>query len=600
MHLRAAIVALVASTLATGAPGCGELAEPSQAPALATWSVDLSGAQGLPLEGPLRLSLVWFALDPDGSGRGQARSADELGLTPQDLVGSQAVATRLPPRAALLDASDPRHGVAALWPDGTRGALGRILAYEDRDGDGRFGLPAADSGTDRPVGVVASHVVMYVEGAAAAGVASETALGPGFHLVADCPEGGCPDGHAETVRVTFDQADAQGALQCGDEPPSSRDVVETGAWPSMAPPEGSCGADGVFVANEACAVETSACHGRVTRCTRRVLAVPTDMGLRRDWPCPIPDWCHPDSEANPCPWQLIATKEVEPSGVVADDAFWYWATADGSIRRAPRAGGAPQDLFVPSTRSEPAPGHRVLRRDGEWLVWLVLKSDTMHRVRLDGTGSMVVKVGDPQAGDLELEDGWIYWTVHAADGSRPSAVRGKPIVGGDGLAWSIEGLGKVRALASDATHLYWRDEANGWIQRVPYGGETPETLAQTDPLVSGVVSDVGAGYVYWYETIEAEVEFTEPSLAIHRVSLADGVDERWLTGLALPRTVQFVGDGVAWLDEHEGSVHWASLAGDGPVTLGFDAAGNGTLMADGTGIVWTRVDAGTVRRAELP
>ncbi len=97
-------------------------------------------------------------------------------------------------------------------------------------------------------------------------------------------------------------------------------------------------------------------------------------------------------------------------------------------------------------------------------------------------------IGNPW--DVTTDATHLYWTENM-----PGAV-GRSLPDGSSLEVLGTGLGSLRGLAVDATHVYFAfHDVNGSIQRVPRAGGTIETFAANEPWPLRVLAD--ATHVYW-------------------------------------------------------------------------------------------------------
>jgi len=135
--------------------GCGQLEEDNaKADSLAVVYGRITAAAGLSATDTVRVALVWVEEDESGG--------DEAAVTQEVEVGSHFPAsfelpiTSVPPEAAL----SPADG------NGARGTWGFLLAYVDRDGNGRLDLKRASGSmmpSDTLVGAVAAPLIEFVE-----------------------------------------------------------------------------------------------------------------------------------------------------------------------------------------------------------------------------------------------------------------------------------------------------------------------------------------------------------------------------------------------------------------------------------------------------
>jgi alpha-galactosidase len=65
------------------------------------------------------------------------------------------------------------------------------------------------------------------------------------------------------------------------------------------------------------------------------------------------------------------------------------------------------------------------------------------------------------------------------------------------------GLGGAKRIAVDATHVYWNDDVDGAIMKVPIAGGAPTILASGQMGANGLA--VGATQVYWTDSVALTV-----------------------------------------------------------------------------------------------
>lgn len=161
----AAITAAFTAALTAG--GCGELGEADAEPSvLTTISGGLSDLGDLEVEGELRVALIWR--------NGSAEYVPGEG-PPYHIAHDVPVSTELPARFTL-ELTEPPPAIALReitaetsdtdFPPGSSYAVGALVVYDDRDGDGALDLLDAGSSAevDRLVGARGDLEVWYVTG----------------------------------------------------------------------------------------------------------------------------------------------------------------------------------------------------------------------------------------------------------------------------------------------------------------------------------------------------------------------------------------------------------------------------------------------------
>ncbi len=127
---------LVSALLLPIAAGCGSLSDaPGDASALATMNGTLSVASGAQAPSSVRVALVWRTDMGDGDSRG-FNVAEDLEVAPQFPARFQLTVRSAPPSSALVRPEDDFDMSIAL---------GSVVAYEDKNGNGKLDLVPAKS-----------------------------------------------------------------------------------------------------------------------------------------------------------------------------------------------------------------------------------------------------------------------------------------------------------------------------------------------------------------------------------------------------------------------------------------------------------------------
>ena len=122
---------------------------------------------------------------------------------------------------------------------------------------------------------------------------------------------------------------------------------------------------------------------------------------------------------------------------------------------------------------------------------------TVTKASLDGGAP--VEITDPDAWRFAIDGKNVYWAIPPARGTCGTGVVMKaPLTGGNPIVVAA-GLGKVSALAVDATSIYWAsapdDFSGSTLTKMPLAGGPPVELASAEQYIFRIVVD--SANVYW-------------------------------------------------------------------------------------------------------
>lgn len=174
MRTYLALAALSAAITACGDGGLGgggldtDVDRPST---LAVVRGSVTNAAGVGLEGKPRVAVLWhkFGFNTfEGAARSDYKTiGQDVELTPGFPAGFTINLTEPPPLEATLSRDEMIEYMDHFFGDRfpSRWAIGTLVVYDDRDGNGRLDLvaPEADAFVDAVVGVLSSRAIFWIE-----------------------------------------------------------------------------------------------------------------------------------------------------------------------------------------------------------------------------------------------------------------------------------------------------------------------------------------------------------------------------------------------------------------------------------------------------
>ena len=147
--------------LVLSAAGCGSLSGDTGSPSpLTNIHGTIMSDSGSPPPASLATAIVWFGMSADGSFQESADSVPVTGTFPATF---EIALTAIPPASAMFDFRTV-FGSPEVAATGVQVALGFVVAYDDRNGNGRLDIvdPGASEYIDKIEGV-ADRLIFYLD-----------------------------------------------------------------------------------------------------------------------------------------------------------------------------------------------------------------------------------------------------------------------------------------------------------------------------------------------------------------------------------------------------------------------------------------------------
>ncbi len=303
---------------------CGDLGDVEDRPVLAVIEGQLStqAVSGEPAPANVRVAIVWK------TSTNGFRSAADVAVSPV-FPSKYRLELSAPPPAEATTSSEAREpdpttdnpGIArqARPASGANGsasfAVGSIVAYEDRNGNGQLDLVDGDESIDRVIGTNKDLVVVWLEGGPPAidPFSASSAPVKGYNLLrgSTCnvrrgqnPPAACDPAAWLPITTAYDMAVSDepelAELACrnattSDEASPTRRNIQPGETPPAAPgPNGwpakddanlVCADDGkTYSYFECTSTSAGVCRGIHERCTENVFGLPSATPPA-EWPC---------------------------------------------------------------------------------------------------------------------------------------------------------------------------------------------------------------------------------------------------------------------------------------------------------------------------
>jgi hypothetical protein len=257
---------------------------------------------------------------------------------------------------------------------------------------------------------------------------------------------------------------------------------------------------------------------------------------------------------------------------------------NGEVNIAAGGGtGQCQDLAVKTAKSAPT-GH---------IYWANNDVDgTINRAPLaGGTPASLVALQDLPLG-VAVDASYIYW-ANQGSGFGDGTINKAPIAGGP-VTILATGQAKPSGVAVDASHVYWANLANGTINEVPLAGGPVTTLADGQPSPVGVAVD--AHHIYW--ATQGRGGFPFVSGTINEVPLAGGTVTTMYSGQTGATGVAVDASHIYWANGN-GTISNAPLAGGPITTLASGQSFPVGVAVDASRVYWANRDNGTINAVPI-
>jgi hypothetical protein len=283
----------------------------------------------------------------------------------------------------------------------------------------------------------------------------------------------------------------------------------------------------------------------------------------------------------------LASDQAGPSALAIDAVSVYWTnTFDGTAAKVPLGGGTPMTLGPagPMPQVVSAGGIVVLDTQAYWsignlkLVELVIADNTLTTL-VEDAGARSFLTGDATH---------VYWTDPVM-GKVMSARRGttgmpRTLTPQPGQA----SLDNPQGIAVDATHIYWANQGDDTLMRMPFtkNGDdiqagAVETLIEEEHAPFAIAVDVTS--VYW-TSLDGDVK---------KIPLAGGTVTTLASGQGEPHGIAIDATYVYWTSMTDGKVMKVKIGGGDPVLVEDEQQAPVGIAVDATNIYWAN-QGGTV------
>ena len=185
----------------------------------------------------------------------------------------------------------------------------------------------------------------------------------------------------------------------------------------------------------------------------------------------------------------LSDAQASPRGICVTSSYVLFDTEDTNAGSVQRVGLDGKGLTVLTTQTN---GPKDLVTDGTYAYWAATPDGHINRIKIAGGAPEVVADASAPFG-LTIAGNFLYFTNHLAGGQGGSVGRVSTAGLSEVILSSAEAL--PRAVATDATYLYWTNEGDGTVKRVPLAGGPITVLAAGQSTPWGIAVD--DAFVYW-------------------------------------------------------------------------------------------------------
>lgn len=266
---------------------------------------------------------------------------------------------------------------------------------------------------------------------------------------------------------------------------------------------------------------------------------------------------------------------LQPVRIVVDATHAYVTSHDqgGAITRAPKDGGAAETLVT--GQAEP----RGIAVDDNHVYW-VTRGGAVRQLDKAGGNEVILfdETVTTELLDVGVNTTTVYWSDNEND--RISRI---PIDGGTESTLSTSQQ-NIRMIFVDGVDVFWVNDGPGDVV-VSENHGVPTVLGTTGNGATDVVAD--ATHVYWTSNFQGTVQ---------RVLRSGGSMEELANNQTGVTTLAIDDTHVYWLAKDDGAIMRATLSGDQPTEFVSGLSNPASVVVDATHVYWINIDEGAVVR----